>query len=73
MIEKLINITYRIMFVLTGIFFVLALWQRTLNEFNYIISSIRLTPFRLLELSAIFALLVITLLLRQIRNILRKQ
>jgi len=71
--EKFIYITYRIMFVLAGIFFVIALLERILNEFNYTITWIRLYSFRILELSAIIALFVITLLLRQIRNILKQQ
>ena len=72
MLEKIINIIYRIMFILTGIFIVLALWERILNQFNYTLSWLRITYFTLLELSGILAIFVMTLLLRQIRNLLRK-
>jgi len=73
MMEKFINITYRIMFVLAGIFFVLALWERILNEFNYTLFWIRISASRLLELSSILVLFTVALLLRQIRDIVKKQ
>ena len=72
MLEKIITIIYRVMFILTGIFIVLALWERILNQFNYTLSWLRITYFTLLELSGILAIFVMTLLLRQIRNLLRK-
>lgn len=72
MIEKLINITYRIIFILAAIFLVLALWERILNEFNYTLFWIRIASSRLLELSSVLTLFVVALLLRQIRDILKK-
>jgi hypothetical protein len=70
--EKYLNITYRIMFVLAGMFLVLAILERIVNEFDYTLLWIRISSSRLLELSSILTLFVVALLLRQIRDILKK-
>jgi hypothetical protein len=72
MTEKLINMVYRVIFVLAGILFVLAIWEKIINSFSYKMSWIPFDLLTMFELSAIFVLFVIALLLRQIRDILRK-
>jgi len=65
-------ILYRIVFVLAGLVFLLAIWQKTLQVFGYTISAIPYASSRILELAAILFLIVGTLLLRQVRDALRK-
>jgi hypothetical protein len=73
MINKLNFYLYRILFSVSIIFLFFAVLEWFINIFNYTLSWIPYSPFRLLEFGVIFMLFVIALLLRQIRDILKKQ
>ncbi|MCK5033037.1 MAG: hypothetical protein KAS18_05365 [Calditrichia bacterium] len=72
MINTLSLYLYKLLFSGSIILLILAVSEWFLNYFNYTLSWIPYSPFRLLEFGAIFMLFVIALLLRQIRDILRK-
>ena len=63
---------YRVLFSVSIILLFLGVLEWIMNLFNYTLSWIPYSPFRLLEFGVIFMLFVIALLLRQIRDILNK-
>lgn len=72
MLDTIIVIIYRIMFIFAGLLLIVAAWEKVLRQFGYTLSWIRYEPSRLLEYAAILFLVVIALLLRQIREALKK-
>ena len=63
---------YRILFSVSIFLLFLAVLEWILNLFNFTLSWIPYSPFRLLEFGVIFMLFVIAFLLRQVRDILKK-
>jgi hypothetical protein len=57
---------------LSFLFLIVAVIERVFNFFNYTIIAERYTPGRLMEFAAIFLLFVIALILRSIREEMRK-
>ncbi len=72
MIDKLIIIAYRVMFVLAIIVTGMAVWDKIIMQFGYRLSWVPYGPAKMLEISSILVLFIIALLLRQIRDILQK-
>jgi hypothetical protein len=71
-IEKWNSIVCRIFFLAAFILVALAILDRFMNLFGYTVLSSGYTSGRMLELAALMLVLVIALLLRQIREGLRR-
>ena len=72
MLDKLIIIAYRVMFVLAVIVTGIAVCDKIIMQFGYRLSLAPYGPAKMLEISLILVSFIIALLLRQIRDILRK-
>lgn len=72
MIDKLTSIFCRIFFAIALVLLLIAIWDKFIGLFGWTISWITYTPGRMLELSAMLMIFVIALLLRQIREGLKK-
>jgi len=72
MSQKLYQIIYRILFLVSFFFLFLAVLERLLITFSYTLSFITFGPGKLLQYAGIFALFTAVLLLRQIRDRLKK-
>ena len=72
MINNLSIYLYKILFSISIILLFLAILERFLHLFNYTLSWIPYQPSRLVEFATILLLFVFALLLRQIRDILKK-
>ena len=68
MIDKLSHYFCRGLFGIAVALFVLAILDRVLRSMGWTLSFVTYDPGRLLELSALFAVFVMALLLRQIRD-----
>ena len=73
MIDRFINICYRGFFVLAGLLFIVAVWDKFLRRFDLKLSWVPYDPSRLIEISALLMVFVIALLLRQIREGINKK
>jgi hypothetical protein len=72
-IEKLASLVLRITFAGSLLLIGIACLERLLNYFGYtILPEAVYSPGRLLEFAAVFVIVVIALLLRQVRDELRK-
>ena len=67
------SLVSRLLFFVAGIMFIIAVWAWFLQWFGYAFSWMPYAPGRLLELAAMMIVFVIALLLRQIRDALRKK
>lgn len=65
---KLGQLVYRVFFSISIILLILALWERINRFFGYTFTWLSYEPRQLLEFSAIFMLITIGLLLRQLRD-----
>lgn len=72
MYNRVISILTYVFSTIAGIIFFIAIWNRFLTLFEWKISIVHLGLGRMLELSAIFVIFVIALLLKQIREELRR-
>ena len=72
MIDKLISIFCRLFFAIALLSLLIAIWDRILRLFGWSLTWITYTPRMILELSAMLMIFVIALLLRQIREELKK-
>ena len=72
MINTLTSILCRLFFVVSLLLLFIALWDKFIRLFGWTISWITYLPGRLLEFSAVLMIFVIALLLRQIREGLKK-
>lgn len=72
MSEKLYQIFYRGLFLISFLLVFLAVLERLLITFGYTLSFISFGPGKLLQYAGIFALFTVVLLLRQIRDRLKK-
>lgn len=68
MIDKLSNISYRALFIISLVLLLIALLEKFLVLFGWTLFWLPYEPARLLELSAILVIFVIAFLLRQIRE-----
>ena len=71
--DKLYSLIGRLLFLIAAAMFVVAVCEWLLEWFGYTFTWLPYEPGRLLELAAVMAVFVITLLLRQIRDILRNK
>jgi len=72
-LEKLISIVSRTLFSGAFILLIVALTEKIMNLLGYtLLLQTRYTSWRLLEFAALFLIFVIAILLRQIRDELRK-
>jgi hypothetical protein len=72
MINRILNILTYVFSAIAGIIFIIAIWNEFLILFGWKVSIVQLGLGRMLELSAIFVIFVIALLLKQIREELRR-
>ena len=72
MIQNLVSLVSRILFIGASILAVLALWEKLANLFGYTLIRIY-SPWRLLEFSAIALFFVIALQLREIKKSLKTE
>lgn len=72
MINTLSIYLYKVLFSFSIALLFLAVLEWIINYFNYTLSWISYSPFRLLEFGVALMLFVLALLLRQIRDILKK-
>jgi hypothetical protein len=70
--EKLYRIIYRAFLLISFLLLSLAVLERGLLSFGYTLSFVSYGPGKLLEYAGIFALFTAVLLLRQIRDRLKK-
>jgi hypothetical protein len=71
--DKHYSLISRLLMLLVGILFIVAVWEWIAQWFGYTLTWMPYGPGRLLELAAIMAIFVMTLLLRQIRDALRNK
>ena len=73
-LEKLISIACRALFLGAFILLIVAVGEKIVNLLGYtILQETRYTSWRLLEFAALFLIFVIAILLREIREELRKK
>jgi hypothetical protein len=72
MIDKINSIICRFFFFIAGILLLLAFLERLVRLFGYTLHWIPYDPIRLIEFSTILIIFVIALLMRQVRELLRK-
>jgi hypothetical protein len=73
MINSLISYLSRIFFAFALLIVLVAVWDRIIRLFGWTLSWMTYQPGRLLEISAVLVIFIIAILLRQIRDELRKQ
>ena len=73
MINTLISYLSRIFFIFALLIVLVAVWDRIIRIFGWTLSWMTYQPGRLLEISAVLVIFIIAILLRQIRDELRKQ
>jgi len=71
-VDKLSSIAYRLFFFAASVLLVLAVAERVANFFGYTILRVAFAGGRLLEFTAVLLIFVVALILRQLRNELRK-
>ncbi len=71
--DKYYSLISRFLFLLAAVMFIVAVCEWVLQWFGYTFTWLPYEPGRLFELGAVMAVFVITLLLRQIRDILRNK
>ena len=71
--DKHYSLISRMLFLVAAAMFVVALCEWVLQWFGYTFTWLPYEPGRLFELTAVMAVFVITLLLRQIRDILKSK
>jgi len=71
--DKYFSLIARLLFFVAMVMFIIAMWEWILQWFGYTLSWLPYTSGRFFELAAVMAIFVITLLLRQIRDILRNK
>lgn len=68
-LEKLVSMTMRLLFIGSVLLMGIAVLERVVNLLGYtILPDVTSSPGRLLEFAAIFLILVIAFLLRQVRD-----
>ena len=72
MIDRLTSVTSRIFFAVSGILMIIAIWDWIMRLFGLTLSWVPYQPVRLLEISVILIIFVIALLVRQIREEVKK-
>ena len=72
-LDQLSSIAARVLFALALLLLVLAVLERLAFAFGYTIVGSTITGGRMLEIAATFAVFVIVLLLRQIREALKQE
>ena len=72
MSEKLYQIIYRVLLLISFLLLFLAVLERVLLSFGYTLSFVSYGPGKLLEYAGISAIFTAVLLLRQIRDHLKK-
>jgi len=72
MIDKISSIFSRLLFISSLLLLAVAAWDKIIGYFGWRISGLPYTPSRLLEIAVIFLILIVTLELRQIRELLKK-
>jgi len=72
-LEKINSLISRLFFASAFVLLILAALERVANLMNYTILRGSYTAGRLLEFSAILAIFVVVLLLRQVRELLKKK
>jgi len=72
MTATLTNILCRVFFIVSLVLLFIALWDRLLRFFGWTMTWLPYEPGRLFELSALLMIFVIALLLREIREQLKK-
>lgn len=70
--DKLNSIVSRIFFFVAFFLLLIAILERVVLQFGYTILQATYTPGRLMELSAILLIFVVAMLLRQVREELKK-
>lgn len=65
---KAFSLLNRVLFVVAGILFAVAVAERVANAAGYTLTGGAYSPGRLIELAAIMVLFVVALLLREIRD-----
>ncbi len=73
MIDRIVHILTWIFFTAAFIFSFISIWDRILLFFGWSLTWLPFSRWRLIEVAVIALIFVITLLLRQIREELRKQ
>ena len=73
MITTLANILYRLLFIVSLVLLLIAIWDKFIRFFGWTISWVTYAPGRILEFSAIFMIFTIAFLLRQIREELKNR
>lgn len=71
-IDKISSIFARLCFAGALVLLVLAVWERLANAVGYTVVREEFTPSRLIELAVILIIFVIALLLRQVREELKR-
>ncbi len=71
--DKHYSLISRLLFLIAGAMFVVAVCEWVLQWFGYTFTWLPYQPGRLFELAAVMAVFIITLLLRQIRDTLRNK
>lgn len=71
--DKYYSFISRLLFLIAAAMFVVAVSEWTIQWFGYTFTWLRYEPGRLFELAGVMAIFVITLLLRQIRDILKSK
>lgn len=71
-LDKLNSLVCRVLFATAAILAALAVLERLVNFAGYTILRGSYTPARMLELAAVFSIFVIVLLLRQVREGLKR-
>lgn len=73
MFEKIISLINRIFFIFSFLLFFVAIWNKILGFFGLRISWINYTSSQLIEFSAVLIMFVIALVVRQIREEIKKK
>ena len=70
--DRLMSIAPRVLFSLAALLLIVGVWERILRLFDWTLTWVPYEPGRLMELSAILVVFLIALLLRQIREEIKK-
>ena len=73
MLDKISSVVSRILFAFAFLFLFVAFWDKFLGLFGWQLSRMPYESGRLLEFSAILLIFAIALILRQMRELLKKQ
>jgi hypothetical protein len=71
-VERVLSVAMRLLFIVAFILFAVAVVEALANAFGYTITRGTYSGGRLLEFAVVFSVLVVTLLLRQIRDQLKR-